>query len=94
MDDGGFNLLRERQNVEHRETVTNGHGRRNADAPTANGGGANLQLRAQLALAQLKITGLSQELQSSRANQEALEAELSSLRLLTDAKIKEFMGWR
>jgi cell division protein FtsB len=64
------------------------------DAPTANGGGANLQLRAQLALAQLKITGLSQELQSSRANQEALEAELSSLRLLTDAKIKEFMGWR
>ena len=64
-----------------------------ADA-AAGADGGTLQLRADLALAQLKITNLSEELTSTRANQEALEAELQSLRSLTDAKIKRFMGWQ
>ena len=62
--------------------------------PLAAGGSANLQLRAELALAQLKIAELSEDLRSTRAGQAALEAELNSLRALTDAKIKRFMGWR
>ncbi len=62
--------------------------------PVAGGGSANLQLRAELALAQLKIAELSEDLRSTRAGQVALEAELNSLRALTDAKIKRFMGWR
>ncbi len=62
-------------------------------AATADGS-ADLQVRAELALAQLKIAELEENLQSTRAGQAALEAELASLRLLTDAKIKHFMGWR
>ena len=65
-----------------------------ADAPAGADDGTALQLRADLALAQLKITNLSEELTSTRANQAALEAELQSLRSLTDAKIKRFMGWQ
>jgi uncharacterized protein involved in exopolysaccharide biosynthesis len=65
-----------------------------ADAPAAARRGTGLQLRAELALAQLKITGLTEELRSTRANQAALEAELNALRSLTDAKIKRFMGWQ
>lgn len=57
-------------------------------------GGPHLQLRAELALAQLKIAELTDELRSRRASQAALEAELTSLRLLTDAKIRGFMGWQ
>jgi hypothetical protein len=64
------------------------------DSPTAADGGADLQLRADLALAQLKIVELTKELRSMRANRAALEAELGSLRSLTDAKIKSFMGWQ
>ncbi len=65
-----------------------------AGAPAGAERGAGLQLRAELALAQLKITGLTEELRSTRANQAALEAELNALRSLTDAKIKRFMGWQ
>jgi hypothetical protein len=65
-----------------------------AGAPAAADGEAGLQLRAELALAQLKIAELTDKLQSTRAGQAALEAELGSLRSLTDAKIKRFMGWR
>jgi chromosome segregation ATPase len=65
-----------------------------ADAPASADGGAALQLRAELALAQLRITDLTEELESTRANQAALEAEVRSLRSLTDAKIKRFMGWQ
>jgi hypothetical protein len=65
-----------------------------SDPPTAGDGGVNLQLRADLALAQLKIAELTEELRSMRANRTALEAELRSLRSLTDAKIKSFMGWQ
>ena len=65
-----------------------------AAAPAGAERGAGLQLRAELALAQLKITGLTEELRSTRANQAALEAELNALRSLTDAKIKRFMGWQ
>jgi hypothetical protein len=58
------------------------------------GGGEAAQLRADLASAQLRIAELSDELRSTRANKAALEAELSSLRSLTDDKIKQFMGWQ
>ena len=57
-------------------------------------GGADLQLRAELALAQLKIASLTADLRSAHASREAVEAELTSLRSLTDAKIKRFMGWQ
>jgi cell division protein FtsB len=63
------------------------------DAPAAADGAADIQLRADLALAQLKIAELTEALRSTRANQTALEAELKSLRSLTDAKIKRFLGW-
>jgi cell division protein FtsB len=62
--------------------------------PPAGGEGAGLQLRADLALAQLEIAKLNDELQSTRTKQAALEAELKSLRSLTDDKIKRFMGWQ
>jgi cell division protein FtsB len=64
------------------------------DAPAGADGAATLQLRAELALAQLKITDLNEELQTTRANKAALKAEVRSLRSLTDAKIKRFMGWQ
>ncbi len=54
----------------------------------------DLQLRAELALAQLKIAGLTADLRSAHASREAIEAELTSLRSLTDARIKHYMGWR
>jgi uncharacterized protein involved in exopolysaccharide biosynthesis len=63
-------------------------------APADDGGGETAQLRADLASAQLRIAELSDELRSTRANKAALEAELSSLRSLTDDKIKQFMGWQ
>lgn len=56
--------------------------------------GTDLQLRAELALAQLKIASLTADLRSAHASREAIEAELTSLRSLTDARIKHFMGWR
>ncbi len=62
-------------------------------APAAAIDSADLQLRAELALAQLKIAELTDELHSTRFGQGELEAELRSLRSLTDAKIKHFMGW-
>jgi DNA repair exonuclease SbcCD ATPase subunit len=65
-----------------------------AAAAPADAGGETAQLRADLASAQLRIAELSDELRSTRANKAALEAELSSLRSLTDDKIKQFMGWR
>jgi cell division protein FtsB len=63
-------------------------------APADAGTGDSSQLRADLASAQLRIAELSDELRSTRANKAALEAELSSLRSLTDDKIKQFMGWQ
>jgi DNA repair exonuclease SbcCD ATPase subunit len=60
----------------------------------ADSGGETAHLRADLASAQLRIAELSDELRSTRANKAALEAELSSLRSLTDDKIKQFMGWQ
>lgn len=55
--------------------------------------GDRLQLRAELALAQLKIAELSTALESARLRQEAMEAEVGSLRSLTDAKIRQLLGW-
>jgi hypothetical protein len=51
-----------------------------------------LQLRAELALAQLKIAELTSALESARLRQEGMQAEVSTLRALTDAKIRELMG--
>jgi hypothetical protein len=55
--------------------------------------GDPLQLQAELALAQLKIAELSTALESARLRQEAMEAEVGSLRSLTDAKIRQLLGW-
>jgi hypothetical protein len=55
--------------------------------------GDHLQLEAELALAQLKIAELSSALESARLRQEAMEAEVGSLRSLTDAKIRQLLGW-
>lgn len=52
-----------------------------------------LQLQAELALAQLKIAELSTALESARLRQEAMEAEVGTLRSLTDDKIRQLMGW-
>jgi hypothetical protein len=60
------------------------------DAPAS---GDRLQLQAELALAQLKIAELSSALESARLHQEAMEAEVGTLRALTDAKIKQILGW-
>ena len=60
------------------------------DAPAS---GHRLQLEAELALAQLKIAELSSALESARLRQEAMEAEVGSLRSLTDAKIRQLLGW-
>jgi hypothetical protein len=65
-----------------------------AGAPAGAASGTDLQLRAELAQAQLKIAGLTADLRSAHASREAIEAELTSLRSLTDARIKHFMGWR
>ena len=53
-----------------------------------------LQLAAELALAQLKIAELSTALELARVRQAAIEAEVGTLRSLTDAKIRQFLGWR
>jgi hypothetical protein len=53
-----------------------------------------LQLQAELALAQLKIAELTMALQSARLHQEQVEAEVSTLRSLTDTKIRQLMGWQ
>lgn len=53
----------------------------------------HLQLRAELALAQLEIANLSADLASARANYEALEAEADALRSLTDDRIRRLFGW-
>jgi len=53
-----------------------------------------LQLQAELALAQLKIAELTTALESARLRQEGMEAEVSTLRSLTDAKIRQLMGWQ
>jgi hypothetical protein len=55
--------------------------------------GDRLQLQAELALAQLKIAKLSTALESARLRQEAMEAEVGTLRSLTDAKIRQLLGW-
>jgi predicted nucleic acid-binding Zn-ribbon protein len=52
-----------------------------------------LQLQAELALAQLKIAELSTALESARLRQEAMEAEVGTLRSLTDDKIRQLLGW-
>jgi len=52
-----------------------------------------LQLQAELALAQLKIAELSMALESARLRQEAMEAEVGTLRSLTDDKIRQLLGW-
>ncbi|HEX5796462.1 MAG TPA: hypothetical protein VFY19_11525 [Geminicoccaceae bacterium] len=73
-----------------------------APARSANGAGGRrpappvdrLQLQAELALAQLKIAELTMALQSARLHQEQVEAEVSTLRSLTDAKIRQLMGWQ
>ena len=54
--------------------------------------GSPLDLRAELALAQLRITELTSALNSSRQREQTLEAEAAKLRLLTDAQIRRFMG--
>jgi hypothetical protein len=59
-------------------------------APAAND---RLQLQAELALAQLKIAELSTALESARRRQEAMAAEVSALGALTDAQIKQLLGW-
>jgi hypothetical protein len=60
------------------------------DAPAS---GDRLQLQAELALAQLKIAELSEALESARLRHEEMEAEVGSLRALTDAKIRQLLGW-
>lgn len=54
--------------------------------------GSRLDLQADLALAQLRIAELSNALDSARLREEAMAAEVTSLRSLTEAQIKRFMG--
>ena len=54
--------------------------------------GSHLDLRAELALAQLRIAELTTALDSARLREQATEAEAASLRSLTEAQIKRFMG--
>lgn len=51
-----------------------------------------LDLRAELALAQLRIAELSASLDQARSREEAMQAEVTSLRSLTDAQIRRIMG--
>jgi hypothetical protein len=50
-----------------------------------------LQLEAQLAVAELKIAGLVSDLRSAQAIREAIEAEVASLRSLTDARVRQII---
>ena len=71
-----------------------------AEAPQARSGaprdlvraGSRLDLQAELALAQLRIAELTTALDSARLREQAIEAEAASLRSLTEAQIKRFMG--
>ena len=54
--------------------------------------GGCLDLQAELALAQLRIAELTTALDSARLREQATEAEAASLRSLTDAQIRRFMG--
>ena len=65
-----------------------------ADDQRAPASADRLQLAAELALAQLKIAELATALESARVRQAAVEAEVGTLRSLTDAKIRQLLGWR
>lgn len=54
--------------------------------------GSRLDLQAELALAQLRIAELTTALDSARLREQAVEAEAASLRSLTEAQIRRFMG--
>ena len=54
--------------------------------------GNRLDLQAELALAQLRIAELTTALDAARLREQAIEAEAASLRSLTDAQIRRFMG--
>jgi hypothetical protein len=54
--------------------------------------GKRLDLEAELALAQLRIAELSTALQAARMRQEAMAAEVTTLRSLTSGQIERFMG--
>jgi hypothetical protein len=54
--------------------------------------GKRLDQQAELALAQLRIAELSTALQAARLRQEAMAAEVTTLRSLTDGQIERFMG--
>jgi hypothetical protein len=44
-------------------------------------------------MAQLKIAQLSSALEWARLRQEEMAAEVGALRSLTDAKIRQLLGW-
>jgi len=54
--------------------------------------GSRLDLQAELALAQLRIAELTTALDAARLREQAIEAEADSLRSLTEAQIRRFMG--
>ena len=54
--------------------------------------GSRLDLQAELALAQLRIAELTTTLDSARLREEAMDAEIGSLRALTDGQIKRFLS--
>lgn len=56
--------------------------------------GSRLDLQAELALAQLRIVELTTALDSVRLREEAMDAELGSLRALTESQIKRFLSQR
>jgi hypothetical protein len=53
---------------------------------------SRLDLEAELALAQLQIAGLSDALEAARLREEGMQAQVATLRSLTDDRIKQFMG--
>ena len=54
--------------------------------------GSRLDMQAELALAQLRIAELTTALDAARLREQAVEAEADSLRSLTEAQIRRFMG--
>jgi hypothetical protein len=54
--------------------------------------GSRLDLQAELALAQLRIAELTTALDAAQLREQAIEAEAASLRSLTEAQIRRFMG--
>jgi hypothetical protein len=54
--------------------------------------GSRLDLQAELALAQLRIAELTTALDAARLREQAIDAEATSLRSLTEAQIRRFMG--